>query len=70
MIVLRDLKRLLMTGGFVLLGLLILVGILKLAFILLGLLVPVIFVIGAVYLGYVWWQRHGRRMMGRRKSRW
>lgn len=69
MIVLSDLRRLLMTGGFVLLALVILVGILKLALILLGLLVPVIFVIGAVYLGYVWWQRHGRRI-ARRRSRW
>ncbi len=70
MIALSDLKRLLIAGGLVLLGLVILVGILKLAFVLLGLLVPVAFGIGAVYLGYVLWQRHGHRVTRRRRSRW
>jgi len=70
MIVMNDLKRLLVAGGLVLVGLAILVAALKLAFILLGLLVPVIFAIGAVYLGYVLWQRHGHRVTGRRRSRW
>lgn len=69
MIVLSDLKRLLIAGGWVFLGLLILVGVLKLALVLLGLLVPAIFVVGAIYLGYRWWQRYGHRMTGRR-SRW
>lgn len=69
MIVLGDLKRLLTAGAFVLVVLLILVVALKLAFVLLGLLVPVIFVAGAIYLGYRWWQRHGHRVTGRR-SRW
>ena len=69
MIALNDLKRLLILGGSVWIGLLILVGILKLTLLLLGILVPAIFVVGAVYLGYRWWQRHGRRMTGRR-PRW
>jgi len=69
MIVLSDMKRLVIAGAFVMLGLLILVGVLKLAFVLLGLLVPAIFIVGAVYLGYRWWQRYGHRITGRR-SRW
>lgn len=66
---LGDLKRLLILGGLVFLGLLILVGVLKLTLVLLGVLVPAIFVVGVIYLGYRWWQRHGHRITGRR-SRW
>ncbi len=69
MIVLRDLGRLLIAGAFVFVGLLITVGILKLAVVLLGLLVPVLFGVGALYLGYRWWRRYGHRLTGRR-PRW
>ncbi|MFB6285490.1 MAG: hypothetical protein ABEK03_02780 [Candidatus Bipolaricaulia bacterium] len=69
MIVLRDLVRLLIAGTFVVVGLLVAVGVLKLAVVLMGLLVPVLFGVGALYLGYRWWQRYGPRVTGRR-TRW
>lgn len=69
---LEELKRLLVAGVLVLLLLAVLVGVLKLTFVLIGILVPVAFVAGAVYLGYRWWQdRLGRREReGRSRSRW
>lgn len=53
----ERLKQYVKAGAWLVLGLLVLYFGLKLAFALFSLLIPVLFVGGAAYLGYRWWQR-------------
>lgn len=53
----ERLKKYVKAGAWLVLGLLVLYFGLRLTFALFSLLVPVLFVGGAAYLGYRWWQR-------------
>lgn len=55
--VVERLKKYVKAGAWLVLGLLVLYFGLKLAFALFSMLIPVVFVGGAAYLGYRWWQR-------------